>query len=35
MSPKKDTMKWIVRLIYLAGLALVIAYLITGLLKVL
>jgi hypothetical protein len=35
MSPKKDTMKWIVHLIYLAGLALVIAYLITGLLKVL
>jgi len=35
MSPKKDKMKWIVRLIYLAGLALVIAYLLTGLLKVL
>ena len=34
MSTKKDTMKWIVRLIYLAGLALVIAYLLTGLLKV-
>jgi hypothetical protein len=34
MSPKKYTMKWIVRLIYLAGLALVIAYLLTGLLKV-
>ena len=32
MSPKKDTMKWILRLVYLAGLALVIAYLIIGLL---
>ena len=31
MSPKKDTMKWILRLVYLAGLALVIAYLIIGL----
>jgi hypothetical protein len=30
MSPKKDTMKWILRLVYLAGLALVIAYLIIG-----
>jgi len=35
MSTNKNTMKWIVRLIYLAGLALVVAYLITGLLKVL
>jgi len=35
MSTKNNTMKWIVRLIYLAGLALVIVYLISGLLKVL
>jgi VIT1/CCC1 family predicted Fe2+/Mn2+ transporter len=35
MSTKKNTMKWIVRLIYLAGLALVIVYLISGLLRVL
>lgn len=34
MSKRKDTMKWLLRLIYLAGLALVIAYLLTGLLKV-
>ena len=32
LSPKKEILKWLVRLVYLAGLALVITYLIFGLL---
>lgn len=33
MKESKDTMEWVLRLVYLVGLALVIAFLISGLLS--